>query len=315
MKLIKKKSFGMQLSLVVLVGILSIVGCGGKKKQAALWPLGLLGANQKDSVITPSNNGTSTAGTVGLATGSGTNNGASTPGTEGLTTGSGTNNGTFTPGTGNDGSGISGNENSNTSNLPTVTIPSIDFNSSYSFIREGNVNSATIPTQLRLTISTPVKSNTFVSITSSSPMSLSVVNNGATILTGETSAIIYLDGKIQNQSVTLSATFNDTQKTTIVRVVGIFETPQIISITPNTNAISIGNSVSLTANLDIPSSIGGTNLTLAVFPVENGTAPMLVTVPTDQTSVPFSFTAVSGGNATVTGTLGASFSSALVNIE
>ena len=43
MKLVKKYFFCVRLITIVLVGILALIGCGGKKKKAALWPLALSG--------------------------------------------------------------------------------------------------------------------------------------------------------------------------------------------------------------------------------------------------------------------------------
>lgn len=70
MKFVKINSLSIRLILVVLVGILSVTGCGGKKKKAALWPLGLLGGGGSSGISsTPVSN---SGGTGDNSTGNGT---------------------------------------------------------------------------------------------------------------------------------------------------------------------------------------------------------------------------------------------------
>ncbi len=62
-----------QMTIIVLVGILTVIGCGGKKKQAALWPLALIGGANASS---DASGGTSSGSTTG-GTDSGTTTGTS----------------------------------------------------------------------------------------------------------------------------------------------------------------------------------------------------------------------------------------------
>lgn len=79
---VKRNVFGVRFLVVVLVGILALIGCGGKKKQAALWPLALIGngntATGGDANSTANagsgSNATSANGGIGESAGSNTGN-------------------------------------------------------------------------------------------------------------------------------------------------------------------------------------------------------------------------------------------------
>lgn len=71
----EKKNFGVRFIVIVLVGILTVIGCGGKKKKAALWPLALIGsggATGSGSNSAGGNSGTSNGSNGGMGTGSST---------------------------------------------------------------------------------------------------------------------------------------------------------------------------------------------------------------------------------------------------
>lgn len=198
-------------------------------------------------------------------------------------------------------------------NIGTPPV-SIDFNTSSTYIRVGSVNSGTIPTQLTLTMSSPATSDTVIGINSSDISSLSVTNNGVTILTGQTSANVLLTGIVQNLAVTLSATYNGVTRTTSVRVVGASETPQLASMTSVNNSVPIGSGLLFMVNLDIPASSGGEMISLTLSPSVSGTVPAVVTVPQNQISANFTFNAMVGNSTTVTATLGMIFKSLNITI-
>ena len=71
MKLVKINSLSIRLIVVVIVGILSVAGCGGKKKKAALWPLALLGTG---SAAVNTGSAAVNTGSAAVNTGSATGN-------------------------------------------------------------------------------------------------------------------------------------------------------------------------------------------------------------------------------------------------
>ncbi|HRG47096.1 MAG TPA: hypothetical protein PLX69_04950 [Leptospiraceae bacterium] len=84
MKLAKKYIFGIRFNTIVLVAILALIGCGGKKKKAALWPLALVGSGNATTggganSTASAGNGVNSGGETG-GNGTGTGNGSTTGG-------------------------------------------------------------------------------------------------------------------------------------------------------------------------------------------------------------------------------------------
>lgn len=118
MKLVKKYFFGVRFIVVVLVGILALIGCGGKKKKAALWPLALVGSG--NATTGGGANSTASAGN-GVNSGGETGGNGTGTGSGNMTGNGGTGNGSTTGGADSGtGSGDSvGNNAGNIEDLPS----------------------------------------------------------------------------------------------------------------------------------------------------------------------------------------------------
>jgi len=181
------------------------------------------------------------------------------------------------------------------------------FSPALSFLDVGATGVATYPTALTVKLSSPVAGDTFVMVTSSDPASLTVVGGGVTILAGQTSAPVLLNGLAQALSVTLTATYNAVSKTADVRVLDAAEQSLLVSLTPATTTLAPGGTATFTVTLDIPAPVGGAAVTLALTPANAGTILPTVLVPAGQLSATFDY--VDGSmvtSASVTATLGAS---------
>ena len=181
-----------------------------------------------------------------------------------------------------------GTASSNAATL-TVTAATLAFNEALTFVRVGASNTTTIPTPLRMVLASPAAVNTFVVVTPSDA-SLSITGGGVTVLTGQTSAQVLMNGLAQSAGVTLTATLSGAVTTSTVRVLGVAEQPAISSLTPAAPTIVAGGAVVLTVGIDIPAPAGGTEITVTVRPSNAGTVPTTVTVSADQTSATFAYT-------------------------
>jgi large repetitive protein len=186
-----------------------------------------------------------------------------------------------------------------------------------SFLREGTTNVMTIPagSELTVTLTGPAQGDTDVTITSGTPASLTVVGGKVTVMNGQTSAKVMVNGLAQDADVTLTATLGTVVKTAHVRVLGAAELPAAVTLTPATAATAPNGTIAFRVTLDIPAPAGGTAVALAVNPSTAGTVPATVTVAQDALSAMFNYTDTSGTGSTVTATLGASTSNATVTIS
>jgi cysteine-rich repeat protein len=182
-----------------------------------------------------------------------------------------------------------------------------------SYVDVGQTSVASYPTALTVKLSSAVAADTFVAITSGDPLSLTVVGGGVTILAGQTSAQVLLNGVAQSNSVTLTAVYNAVMLTANVRVLGAAEVPVLQSLTPTASTVAPGGTATFTVTLDIPAPVGGTAVALALTPANAGAIPATVTVPAGQLSATFDY--VDGSttmSASVMATLGAaSFTSTI----
>ena len=187
------------------------------------------------------------------------------------------------------------------------------FSPALSFLDVGQNAATTFPSTLTVKLSSAVAVDTFVAITSGDPASLTVAGGGVTILAGQTSAPVLLNGLAQSNSVTLTAVYKAVMLTANVRVLGAAELPVLSSLTPAASSIVPGGTATFTVTLDIPAPAGGTSVALALTPANAGAIPATVVVPVGQLSATFDY--VDGSttmSASVMATLGAtSFSSTL----
>ena len=189
------------------------------------------------------------------------------------------------------------------------------FSPATSFIDVGQTGVATYPTALTVKLSSAVGVDTFVAITSGDPASLAVVGGGVTILAGQTSAPVLLDGLAQSSNVTLTATYNAVMLTANVRVLGAAEVPVLSSLTPPASTIAPAGTATFTVTLDIPAPVGGTSVALVLTPANAGAIPATVTVPAGQLSATFDYVDGSTSmSASVMATLGATSFTSTIDI-
>ncbi len=192
----------------------------------------------------------------------------------------------------------------------------IGFAPDHAFVRVGQTSVQTIPTPVTVTLSNATTSDTFVAVTSATPGALTVVGGGVTVLAGQASAPVLLNGVAQAADVKLTATLGTASIESHVRVLGAGEQPSLVSITPSSATVSPGATFAFTANLDIPANVGGAIVSLTLNPANAGTIPATVTIPANQISASFNY--VDGNtvqSATITGALGSGTASANISIS
>lgn len=178
------------------------------------------------------------------------------------------------------------------------------------FIRVGET--ALIPQALVAKLTMPVKTDTFVAITSSDDTKLKVTDGGVTIPACASeppacviSAPVVLEPVAQAAEVTLTFTIGSQSLTTTVRVLDATEGPTSFTLSPE-QSVGPGSTATFTATLDIPANTGGATIDLAIDPTTVGTVPATVTFAKDQRVATFNFvnTPVSTEevSATITGT-------------
>jgi hypothetical protein len=190
------------------------------------------------------------------------------------------------------------------------------FNPSLSYVYVGTSYTPTVPTPLTVTLDVPTLTPLFISITSSDPGSLQVVGGGVTIPAAGISAQVLFNGIAQNFSVQLTASLGTQLFYANVRVVDNSEMPMLTAINPPVSTINSGDVLTLFAQIDIPSPMGGTIINLSLTPGTAGTIPASITIPANQISSQFSYMDGSVESVCyVTGQLGASQSTAVININ
>jgi large repetitive protein len=202
------------------------------------------------------------------------------------------------------------------SDLSTGPATLLTFAPATSFVTVGGAGVATTPTPLTVTLSSNVTVDTFVAITSGTPAALTVVGGGVTVVTGQNSAQVLVNGLAQNPAVTLTATLAATTLTANVRVLGAAEQPATLTLAPTAATVNTGGTTTLTANIDIPAPAGGLVVNLALNPATAGTIPASVTIAAGQTKASFTYMDASQvASATVTATLGALTATSTITVS
>jgi cysteine-rich repeat protein len=177
------------------------------------------------------------------------------------------------------------------------------FGPAKSFIEVGEMGVPTYPAPLTVTLNVPALSDTFVAIVSSDPAALTVVGGGVTILAGQTTAPVLVNGLAQSASVTLTATLGAATLDAEVRVLDPSESPVLVGLTPAATSVPIGGTASFQIKLDIPAPAGGTTVGLVLTPADAGTVPATVTVAEGELTANFDLV---GGASEAAATLEAS---------
>lgn len=166
-----------------------------------------------------------------------------------------------------------------------------------SFVREGASSVATIPDPLTVTLLPAPVSDTFITVTSSDPSSLTIVDDGVTIPAGISTAPVIVSGVMQSPSVSVTATLGVNSESANIRVIGAAEVPQLSSISSSTNTVALDVELMITVTLDIPARIGGEGISLFT---DLGAVPSFVTVTENTLTASFVFSAgSSAGDATI----------------
>jgi len=171
----------------------------------------------------------------------------------------------------------------------------------------------TFPDPLVVTLTNPAQGDTTVTLTSSDPASLTVTD--VTIPNGMTVGVVNVTAVAQAASVTVTATLGTKSFTAAVRVLGAAETGTTVTLSPAAKSIHPGDTVALTASVDLP-VLADTIIALAAAPSNGGTLPASVTIPAGQTSATFNFVdTATSGNVVITATLGASTSTSTLSVS
>ncbi len=178
------------------------------------------------------------------------------------------------------------------------------FSAAQTFVRVGQANAPSIPVALEVQLTSPAEADTFISITGGGG-ALSIVGNGVTIPTGQSSGVVLFNGLAPAMNVTLTASLDGNQDTVTVRVVDTNEAPAGITIAPATIQVAQSGSATADVVLDIPAPPGGFTVDLDVAPVNAGTVPGTLLIPANQLSASFTYTDLGvASSATVTASSG-----------
>ena len=155
------------------------------------------------------------------------------------------------------------------------------FSPNLSFVDVNDYSVPTSPEPLTIELDSPAIFATFIPVMSSSP-DLDVFGGGVTINTGQTSAVVLVNGISQSNSVTLTANLNGQTFVANVRVVGAAEVPQVMELNASEGIIPPGGSTSISVLLNIPADAGGSVIALTLTPTNAGTMPSSIFLPEGQ---------------------------------
>jgi hypothetical protein len=167
-----------------------------------------------------------------------------------------------------------------------------------------NSSGTTIPEALTVTLNRPAPADTTVTVTSSNP---AVAVRNVVIPAGATSAVVPVTANQTqspgNSSAELTATFDSVSRTATVRVIASDQASSLASLTPSLSEVAPGAVVGFTVSLDVPTATERV-VSLALSPASLGTVPATVTIPVNQLSARFDFTAAQAeGEGTLTASL------------
>jgi large repetitive protein len=168
------------------------------------------------------------------------------------------------------------------------------------FIRAGTTS--VLPAQLVVTLTMPVRTDTFVTVTSGDDTKLTVTGGGVMIPAGQVTGSVQLAGVAQAAAVTLTLTTGAQSVTTTVRVLDPAEVPSAFTLSPQ-QTIAPGGTAIFTVALDVPAAAGGAVVNLTITPSTAGTVPASVTVGPDQVVATFNFVNTPVATAEVTATI------------
>ena len=190
------------------------------------------------------------------------------------------------------------------------------FSEPSSFSRVGNMGVSTFPTALEVVLTAPAQGNTFVTVASGNAAALSIVGGGATVLDGDSSATVLVNGLTQNASVTLTGTLGANMDTASVRVLGAAEQPSMLTFTPASAVLAPNGMTTFDLAFDIPAPPGGATISLSANPAGSGMFPATLNIPANQISGSFSYVDLNVNvSAVLTATFGVAMDTANITVS
>jgi hypothetical protein len=177
------------------------------------------------------------------------------------------------------------------------------FTPSLERIELGARGSITGPEGIRVELALPVAVDTFIPITSSDPLALSVVGGGVTVPYGERSAFIVLDALQPSMEVTLTATFLGASRTARVEVIPSGGPTQIASLSCRLVNPKLSTAMACIVTLDAPAPVDEATILLHAT---TGMVPADVVLPEGAWSVTFTYTPSQPGSDVLTASFGES---------
>ncbi len=182
-----------------------------------------------------------------------------------------------------------------------------------SFVREGQADVPAFPTAITVDMSRAVTVDTVVTVASSNDLVASVVGGNVTVLAGQSSAVVRLNG-VMPGSVTLTATLGTDMATTTLNVLGAAQPSAVVALEPGTVTMRPGATQTFTVVLDVPAA-ADTMVALSQVPAAAGTLPVMVTIPVNALGVTFDYVdGMMAPSVVLTATLNTSMASSTVTI-
>ncbi|MEZ4267257.1 MAG: amidohydrolase family protein [Myxococcota bacterium] len=131
-------------------------------------------------------------------------------------------------------------------------------------VYENSTDVAAAP-PLRVRLTGPALTDTFVPVTSADPINLTVVGGGATVLTGESFAELRFDSvsALTGTPIVITGDLGGVTATAGVEVRSLNNLPQVIAIEPDPLTILIETSTTVELFLDAPAPPGGLDIEIA----------------------------------------------------
>ena len=168
------------------------------------------------------------------------------------------------------------------------------------FARVGT-NSTGIGNTVRVRLNRAADADTVMNLTSLDT-SIFTVPATVTVPTGAFAADVTVTA-LQAGQAALSATLGPDTETATVNIIADDAVATVVLATPNTVALRVGQTLSVTLTLDIPAPVAGATIAMTTTN-GNVTVPATVSVAGDALSVEVTLTAAGVGESTVTATLG-----------
>lgn len=172
------------------------------------------------------------------------------------------------------------------------------------FVSLGDVGQPSAPAAITVRLSNAPSVDTFVSVAAAPAGVVAIVNGGATVLAGQTTATLLFDG-LASGTTTLTASLDGISFTGDVTVYDAAVPARLIGISPATATAASSTTVPMEVHFDRPAD-GTEAVSIALLPANAGTVPGTVMPVAGAISAGFDYVDVgTAGAVEVTATLGA----------